>query len=154
VPAKPRVISAEYTLLVKLGAPAFALWQGASLVVTWVHQGALSRDWPYLAVMAAVVGLVVWWCAHLKRVSLTDDALLISNFRREIVVPLRDVAHVGQWRIEWSAIVIRLARDTEFGRRIHFIPKRFHFGWRHPMVDRLRYEVAAAKKAEQAGIVA
>ena len=95
--------------------------------------------------------MAAWACLGLKRVTLTEGSLLISNFRREIVVPLRDVASVGRTVLGLNAVVIDFARDTAFGRRIKFLPRRrfLWFAWTHPVVDRLRDAVAAARKAEE-----
>src|SRR5262249_38682893 len=71
-------------------------------------------------------------------------------FRREITVPLRDVGRVRQSLLESGFVIIDLARDSELGRRIRFIPKRAQ-AWafqQHPIVDHLRDAVADAKKAD------
>jgi hypothetical protein len=122
-------------------------------MVQWARMHRLHVPTPpalvaYIVGSAALCLWVGWSFLRLKRVAYTETDLHVSNFRREIVVPLADVASVGRTVIGLNTIVVQLAHDTEFGRRIAFIPKRkmFHpFVWTHPMIDRLRDLVAAAK---------
>jgi len=161
-PIRPRVLSAGHTPLIKWGLPGLILAEGISFVIGWVR--LLQTDGPvapaiygYVAICAALFPVAAWACLGLKRVALTEGSLLISNFRREIVVPLRDVASVGRTVLGLNAVVIDFARDTAFGRRIKFLPRRrfLWFAWTHPVVDRLRDAVAAArKKAEPAKLTA
>ena len=159
-PVRPRVISAGHTPLVKWGLPGVILAEGISYVIGWVR--LLQTDEPvapavyvYVAVCAALFPVAAWACLGLKRVALTASSLHISNFRREIVVPLRDVASVGRTVLGLNAVVIDLTRDTAFGRRIKFLPRRrfFWFAWTHPIIDRLRDAVAAARKAAPAKLI-
>jgi hypothetical protein len=149
---RPRVISAGHTPLLKWGLPGFFLWEWLWYMVTWARMHRLHVPTPpalvaYIIVSAALCLWAGWSFLRLKRIAYTDTELHVSNFRRQIVVPLSDVASVGRTVIGLNAIVIQLARDTEFGSRLTFIPKRmFHpFVWTHPIVDRLRDLVAAAK---------
>jgi hypothetical protein len=152
VTTKPRVISASLTPLLKFGASAFFLYSTIALALNAVEVARSDvRDARWAAVSAVTMGLTFWgaWLFFgLKRVALGDGELRISNYRREIVVPLRDVEEVEQKRFLIMAVAIRFARDTDFGRRVLFFPKgrSLLFTWTHPMVDRLRHAVAEAKK--------
>ena len=142
---KAREISAGLTPLIKWGAPAVFLVEGFSFVADWVSYLQDGRSAPPF-VIACAIGCVLsfpWvsaFCLRLKRVTLTDDALRISNYRREIVVPLRDVASVAYARLGVRAVVVRFARETEFGPEIRFLPQRV-------LGDGLRDAVDTAKKA-------
>jgi hypothetical protein len=149
---RPRVISAGHTPLLKWGLPGFFLWEWLWYMVTWARMHRLHVPTPpalvaYIIVSAALCLWAGWSFLRLKRIAYTDTELHVSNFRRQIVVPLSAVASVGRTVIGLNAIVIQLAQDTEFGSRLTFIPKRmFHpLVWTHPIVDRLRDLVAAAK---------
>jgi hypothetical protein len=154
VAGKRRQISEGLTPLVKWGLPGLFLVQGISFVASWVSHLHAGEPVPPF-VIALVIGCAVLFpltaaqCLGLKRVALTEDALHVSNYLREVVVPLRDVAHVGHSRFGMKTIVVRLAHETEFGRRITFLPKLAFGGifWSSPIVDRLRDAVAVAKKA-------
>lgn len=154
MPGKPRVISADLTPLIKWGLPGVFLGWGMWFVAKWIasfEAGATVE--PFVAAMAvcfvALCPLVAARCLGLKRVTLTEDALHISNYRREIVVPLRDVASVNHSWIGPKSVVVRFERENEFGRHIAFLPTRTFEGlfWSSPIVDRLRDAVAAAKKS-------
>ena len=143
-----------HTPLLKFGMPAFVLWLFVRVALSWVRYDRAHAQMPPLAFAVAAGCLVLfpllaWSYARLKRVALSDDALHVSNFRREIVVPLRDVDRVRQPLLSRDLIIIYLARDTELGDRIVFQPRGMYiarFFWTHPIVDRLRDAVAAAKQ--------
>ncbi len=62
--------------------------------------------------------------AGLKRVSLDGRRLLVSNYLREIRIPLDAVVDVRQNRwLNTRPITIYLREPTEFGDRVTFIPK-------------------------------
>ena len=153
--AKARVISAEYTALVKFGMAVLCLLSMIGFALTWRDHVRSHEEIPPAVFAGGALGIgvwawVVWTCARLNRVALTADALLVSNFRREISVRLYDVERVRQSLLESGVVIIDLSRDTELGRRFRFIPKRAA-AWafsQHPIVDHLRDAVAAAKKAD------
>ncbi len=153
MPGKPRVISADLTPLVKWVLPGlflgWGIWFGAKWVA-WLQAGATVEPFVIAAAVCFVTlcPVVAARCLALKRVALTEDALHISNYRREIVVPLRDVASVSHGWIGPKSVIVRFERENEFGRRIAFLPTRTFEGlfWSSPIVDRLRDAVAAAKK--------
>lgn len=150
---KRREISADLTPLVKWGLPGLFLWQGITYVADWVsHLQSGTQVPPFVIglvlVCAVLFPLTAAQCLGLKRVVLGDDALYVSNYLREIAVPLRDIASVGHSRFGMRTVVIRLEHEGEFGRSIVFLPKHTFGGlfWSSPIVDRLRDAVAAARK--------
>jgi succinate dehydrogenase hydrophobic anchor subunit len=159
VAGRAREISAGLTPLVKWGLPAIFLVEGLSFVADWVAYLHDGRSAPAFVIVMAI-GCVLFFpwvaagCLHLKRVTLTDDALRISNYRRQIVVPLREVASVAHARLGVRAIIVRFAHETEFGAEIRFLPRRTFSSvgggglfWSSAIVDRLRDAVSAAKQA-------
>jgi len=161
VAATPRVISAEYTALVKFGMTVLWFLTMLGVALEWLEHVRTHEEIPPVVLAGGVLGVgvwawIVWTCARLNRVALTTDALLVSNFRREISVPLRDVDRVRQSLLESGIVIIDLAHDSDLGRRFRFIPKRAA-KWafqQHPIVDHLRDAVADAKKAELAALTA
>ena len=94
---KPRVISAAHTALLKWGLPGFFLWEWLWYMVSWARMHRLHVPTPpalvvYIIVNAALCLWVGWSFLGLKHVAYTDTELHVSNFRRQIVVPLSDVA--------------------------------------------------------------
>ncbi len=70
--------------------------------------------------------LMVWSFAPLKYVAMDDTCLYVSNYRRELRIPLSQVVEVRERRGSRNAVrdvTIRLASPTEFGDKIRFIPR-------------------------------
>ena len=112
-----------------------------------------DMKWLFLAVLVVGSIFMYWWCGRLMRVVMTDMELRISNYRREIVVPLSDVEEVTENRwVNVHPVTIHFRGDTEFGRKISFMPKaRVMFFWSsHPVVGELRRMVAAAATGSRA----
>ena len=154
-----RTISSAQTYLMKVVFPV--LWIGGFALGTIVlfaggrgftDQAGSPPDpslkWTFL--LATLVGsaVIYWTCIRLKRVELDDTALYISNYQKDIVVPLRDIAEVTENRwINIHPVTIRFHRETEFGGSIVFMPKVRWFGFfsSHPVVAELRAAAARAR---------
>ncbi len=108
-----------------------------------------SERWLYMS--ALVFGCTYLWSifGSLKRVRLVDDELHISNYLRQVVVPLRHVVSVRQrhW-LSTTDIVVEFDRDIGFGTTVRFIPNDLSgmFGWwtDGTVVRRLRRAVDGA----------
>ena len=95
---------------------------------------------------------MLWMCVPLKRVRTDGRNLYISNYFHEITVPLTAVGDVTENRwINIHPVTIHFRRDTEFGRRITFMPTtRMFSSWSsHPVVEELHQAVAAATEARR-----
>jgi hypothetical protein len=144
-PSAPRPLSSGATLVFKVAVPVgYFAYVG---VLTWLIYGRGHRPPPLvvtvllLTVLLGAGAFILWICAPLKRVHLDGTMLLVSNFRREIRVPLASIARV--WETRWiniHPVTIELRAPTEFGRRIVFMPRVSWFlRWRsHPVVTELR----------------
>jgi hypothetical protein len=147
-----RVISAVDTFFAKVVVSALFLLGMAFLVVSIARElGHSSPHGPSplrigadLALIAIATRVVLRHGA-LKRVALSDGSLHLSNFLREIVVPLRDVESVDQQEGTDTFVVIKFAHSTTFGRRITFSAIGLFPPKPHPIVAELRAAVAAAK---------
>lgn len=76
-----------------------------------------------------------------KKVSVDDEFLYVSNYRREIKIPISNIKDVSQ--IKWyrtRPVTIYLKEDSEFGREIVFTPKLngFQVFADNPVVDELK----------------
>ncbi|MGJ4940175.1 hypothetical protein ACQR1W_06335 [Bradyrhizobium sp. HKCCYLS1011] len=85
---------------------------------------------------------ILWVCAGLKRVRADGRQLFVSNYRREICIPLNAVQDVRQNRwLNIRPVTIYFRVATEFGDRAKFMPKRriaIRF-WRvDPIVNELK----------------
>ena len=149
-----RTISSSQTFLLKLGfVPFMFVSSGIAAIESFlsVHPGnptdPLQSKWLYLALW--IFGSLFFYrmLGRLKRVVLDGADLRISNFRREIVVPLRDVEEITENRGgHGRTVTLRLRKRTEFGDSVVFMPRMraFPLFWSHPIVAELR---AAADRA-------
>ena len=135
-----RKMSSAWTFCYKFIVPA--LWAAAI---------GIAMEWTFPNEQVLFVVAVVWTvggiallrvCVPLKRVSLEDDALLVSNFRTEWRIPYALIAEVTQNRwIKLRPITIRLKRDVGCGKTVVFMPyvrMRWRFLQEDPEVDELR----------------
>ena len=143
-------LSSRLTFITKTIFPAcWVAGFGAVTAFFWFSRG-LPPETGWLFLVAWVAGALSfwWWCVPLKRVRADGGALYVSNFRKEIVVPLNFIESVTENRwINIHPVTIHFRGDTEFGRKISFMPKsRVMFFWSsHPVVGELRRMVGAPK---------
>ena len=99
-----------------------------------------SMKWQFLAAWIAGSVFIWWGCARLKKVQISNDEIIVSNFLKEIRIPFNEIIDVTENRwINIHPITIHLRSDTCFGSRIMFMPTRRLFGWgAHPIVGELR----------------
>ena len=85
---------------------------------------------------------------RLKRVCLDDKAIYISNYLKEIRVPLKNVIGVSENRwINIHPVTLTFRDETHFGLSVVFMPTvRFSFLSSHPVVSEIRMAVEQAKK--------
>jgi hypothetical protein len=144
-----RKVSSGWTWFYKFAFPT--LWIaafGLGTVAMFVASGAFSRDhrWLFLTGLLAGTSIIYWSCIRVKKVSLDGDSLVISTFRRELRVPLRNVRRVSG-SIFWhpELIWLHFRCPTDFGTCVVFIAPMRLLGFReHPLVRELRALVSRA----------
>jgi len=96
--------------------------------------------WQFLAIWIVGSAFIWWGCARLKRVRTDGSAIYVSNYFREVRIPLDAIRDVTENRwINIHPVTIHFRHDTPFGGRIVFMPTVRFFGWRsHPVVSELR----------------
>lgn len=99
-----------------------------------------SAKYVFLAVWVVGSTVILWLCAGLKRVRVDGNDLVVSNYLREIRIPLSDIAGVGENRwINMHPVTIRLKAKSVFGDAVTFMPKTRMLTWRpHPIVAELK----------------
>lgn len=157
-----RPLSSSQTFFVKFIFPV--LWIGAFGAATLgVWLGPMGSGpgvpppggvkWAFLAFWLFGATSIYWSYGRLKRVRLNGDVLLISDYRREIQLPLHDVGSVtaSRW-LNHHPVTLHFLHSTEFGKTIVFMPRGlwFPFGRRHPIVDELNALVSNARAATSA----
>jgi hypothetical protein len=106
--------------------------------------------WIFLLAWLAGSAFIYWSCIRLKEVSLDEDFLYVSNYLKEIAIPLSEIQDVTEniW-INIHPVTIQLKSPSEFGDKIVFMPpaRFFAFFSSHPVVSELK-ELARSKRDE------
>ena len=139
-----RQLSSSWTYTYRRVVPRLVL---AGLVVALAAAAgagpAARRLWEdrWLFLVAIAFGLCAYlylFCARIVSVSLDGHWLVVSDFSREITVPLRDIDYVSGFFLTSPEIAwIHLKVDSEFGRKLVFRPKCWLRFSRHPVVEEL-----------------
>jgi hypothetical protein len=109
---------------------------------------APEMKWLFLGATLLGAAFLYWFCMRLKQVEIDEKFLYVSNFFREIQVPLRDIEDVAENRwVNTRPITVEFRRDTDFGTQIIFMPKTRWWGfWRpHPAVAEIEAAMRRAR---------
>jgi hypothetical protein len=141
-----RKLSSRQTALAKFVIPA-AIFAAAAALLAIFFAVPLLSDEPFTLggalISLVVTGVLVWWGSafvSLKTVSLDGQQLWVSNYMKEIAIPLSEVKEVAEVKqFKQKLIVLSLKRPTEFGREIKFLPRAQPRLWQeHSVVGDLR----------------
>ncbi len=163
-----RTISSDQTFIMKFVFPAIWIGIFAAMTLVLFAGGGVFRDrsgtppppelkWFFLIATIGGAAALYWFGIRLKRVALDASTLYVSNYRREIGVPLRDIEEVSENRwVSIHPVTVRFFRETEFGAAIVFMPKARWFALfsSHPVVKELRAAVARARGSGSDGSAA
>jgi hypothetical protein len=95
-------------------------------------------DLPWLGVVIVIVAIGTALPAYAyKKVELEGDDLVISNFGREVRVPLTEIRNVSGGNRGRGPIRIDFRNETAFGLSIRFLPVPMGFATPHPFVTEL-----------------
>jgi hypothetical protein len=125
------------------------LWAIGTATMFFGHQKDADdpAKWFFLIALIAGALLFYWTCMRLKRVSVDDDYLYVSNYFKEIAIPLSDIVDVTENRwVNPHPVTIHLLSPSAFGDKIVFMPtiRFFSFLSSHPVVEELK-ELANSK---------
>jgi hypothetical protein len=145
-PTAPRTISSRRTPFARF---AWMLWfggLGGGTLGLWLGSFAANpppapMKWIFLVLWVLGTASFWWLLGSVKKVRLDATALHVSDYRREIAVPLAEIESVSEnWWMSHHPVTLHLRHDTPFGRKITFIPTfRLLPFWRtHPIVNELR----------------
>ena len=100
-----------------------------------------ESKWLFLAFLIIGSAFTLWVGVGLKKVRIDQEFLYISNYRKEITVPLNMVRLVTENRwINIHPVTIHFRAPTEFGEKVTFMPTARYGGFfrSHPVVSELR----------------
>lgn len=146
----PKTLSSAQTFLMKVVFPT--LWItgfGLGTLSLWlgVMHGKNGSPPPdamklhFLVIWIVGTAFILWTCAGLKRVRVDSKSLYVSNYLREITIPLSVIEDITENRwVNIHPVTIYFRNVTEFGQRITFMPTIRFFGlWSsHPVVAELK----------------
>ncbi|MGC2237246.1 MAG: hypothetical protein WA584_13875 [Pyrinomonadaceae bacterium] len=147
-----RVISAKDTFFYKIILPVFFLICAAVLppaIYLYDRNGnfvAAVFVFLFLLMSAAIIFVMT---KATKKLSLDGNFLYVSNYRKEIIVPLSNIEKI-LWFSDMRPTMIYLKTPSEFGKKINFFPNVKATSWKsNPIVEELK-ELAKIKNDESA----
>jgi hypothetical protein len=148
-----RRLSSLQTFLIKVIFPIFwtTIWGIGTVVMFFTEEGKNAPPkFIFLLIWIIGIAFLYWSCIRLKAVSVDEDFLYVSNYLREISIPLSNIYDVTENRwINIHPVTIHLKSPSEFGDKIIFMPKVrvFSLFSSHPVVAELK-ELARMKSME------
>jgi hypothetical protein len=119
----------------------FGWWALVSLLKSQAGTAGNEMKLLLLVTGLLMIPALYWFGLRLKKVAVDDRHLYVSNYVREIAIPLSDIESVSEsWLIQPKLIYVRLKAKSLFGRKIVFAPpvRRFSQFRPHPVVDELK----------------
>jgi len=141
-------LSSRFTFVHKVILPAVWLSVfGMGTLVLLLRPDA-DRQRTLAFVVALAVGAFTFynWALPLKKVIATREGVLVSNFRRQAVVPYREIVAIRESKIV-NTVRVELESETAWGRSFVFRPAavRGLLG-SHPAVQLLAERANAARR--------
>ena len=107
-----------------------------------------ATRWVFLVLWMAGATWIYWRGIRNKKVSVDDDNLYVSNYIKEVSIPLSEIREISEniW-LNPHLITIHLKSSSDFGDKIYFIAKRISFGnpWKSSPVVRELIKLVRAK---------
>ena len=134
-------VSSSLTFLYKfIFTSVWSAGFGLGTVVIFLSRKLEAMRWQFAAAWAIGTAFLLLTCARLKRVKLDGATLVISNYRRDITVPVSEIADVRQNRLlNLRPVTITFRKETPFGSAVTFMPRvSFRLFSEEDIVTRLR----------------
>ena len=135
-----RVISSKDTFFYKIILPVFFLVCAAVVPAAVYFYDRENNSvaavfvFLFLSITAAVFFMMT---KATKKLSLDGNILYVSNYRKEIVVPLANIDKI-LWFGDIRPTMIYLKRGSEFGKKINFYPSVTVTSGLNPIVEELK----------------
>ena len=121
-----RKLSSGRTFLLKFVVPiVWVAGFAAGTALLFTAGGLTDRNgfptppemkWIFLGVTVVGALVLYWFCTRLKQVEIDEQWLYVSNFAREIRIPLADIEEVTENRwVSSRPITVQFRRENEFG---------------------------------------
>ena len=89
-------------------------------------------------------GYVIWFARRLKFVSIDEDFVYVSQFRKQVQIPLAHIEGVKETLSSRPKLItLTLTQPSEFGEQIVFLPRaqQWAAGRSHPLVEEIQRAV-------------
>ena len=141
-----RVISSRMTFVMKFVYPVFGVFGMAPAIISTMRVAPVSAPIPIIALFLIFLGVMLFTFSRVKKITISDDGLSISNFRKSIRVPFTQIKSARARFLDLGLLSIHFEAPTEFGKSVVFIPqfKPFCRPMRHPTVIELQKRVQEA----------
>ena len=138
-----RRLSSLQTFLTKIIFPVFCVFVGGIVILgMFLNEFAehVAPPWPLLFGWLIGTGFIYRSCIRLKAVSIDENFLYVSNYLKEVSIPLSEIYDVTENRwLNIHPVTIHLRSPSDFGDKIIFMPRvRFSFLDSHPVVGELK----------------
>jgi hypothetical protein len=145
-----RTLSSAYSLIYKFIYTFLWIFGFGGAVAVISFNSRWSQECWILGLVwiFGLLGVVLFY-ARLKRVRMDAKYLYISNYLREVRVPLNSVTDVRDMnRISLQAVSLKFLPSTPFGSSVTFMPKiRFrNMSEPHPVVKEIEASVKRTKR--------
>ena len=144
-----KTISSKQTFLMKIIFPLIWIPFFGIGAIGAVFNAKINTDFSalyFIFLWLAGSAFIYWSCIRLKKVSVSGDFLYISNYFKEIQIPLSNIEKITEniW-INIHPVTIHLRHSSEFGKKIVFMPtlRFFAFFSAHPIVSELENLVSS-----------
>ena len=153
-PDDAKVISSFATAFFKIIFPTLGMVFCGSIIMSFFaseDEGSIG----FLVLLSAFILFTFWVILRLKWVAIDRENIYISNFIKMISVPLADIEKVTENVLtNIHPVYITFNHETEFGRKIVFMPKfdlgiALFFFLSHPIVEELRDLVEERKEKKE-----
>ncbi len=139
-----RNISSKLTFFFKFIFPLllipFFIVGHLSIMLDFSETTELPKVFVFLFLIG-IIAFIYWFCIRIKKVELLNSSLIVSNYLKEIEIPLSEIDKITEniWMSN-HPVTIHLKTSSEFGNKIVFIPtvRLFTFLSSHPIVSELR----------------
>jgi hypothetical protein len=146
-----REISSTSIIAYRVITPVLCICSGAIFAVVALYNIAKQPTFLLVcfAVWLVVSAYIIWFALNLKAVDIDDGFLYVSNYRKEIEIPLSQIESVHENFMERPKLItLKLSEPSEFGKEIAFIPPERFFGANrsHPLVKELKQIIKTQRR--------
>lgn len=102
----------------------------------------------FMTLISFVAAVGFFTLFQLKRVRVDENNLYVSNYKKEIAIPITEIANVVQnGALKLRTVTIRLSMPSEFGQNLVFLPnlRTSSFLSPHPVVEEL-FQMSRSKR--------